>query len=56
MKNNEPECVVLKRHGEKHVAELLAGKTRKEVLNFWSKRTHQLQARQEKHLLKKKTV
>ncbi len=50
----EPECVTLKRRGAEHVAKLLAGKSRQEELEFWSKRTEFLrsQQKQEKPKLK----
>jgi len=43
----EPECVVLKRRGAKHVAKLIAGMSLEEQLAFWRKRTQTMLARQE---------
>ena len=42
----ESECVILKRNGAEYVAGLLSGKSRKEELEFWSKRTERLRIRQ----------
>ena len=42
----EPECVALKRRGAEYVAQLLSGKTRKEQLEFWRKRTERLISQQ----------
>ncbi len=42
MITHEPECVALKRQGAEYVSQLLSGKTRQEVLEFWRNRTNQL--------------
>lgn len=42
MTTHEPECVVLKRQGAEYVRQLLSGKTRQEVVEFWRNRTNQL--------------
>lgn len=42
----EPECVTLKRRGAEHVAQLLSGKSKREELEFWDKRTESLRSRQ----------
>lgn len=46
MTTREPECVILKRRGAEHVAQLLSGKSKREELEFWDKRTESLRARQ----------
>ena len=46
MTTREPECVILKRRGAEHVAQLLSGKSKQEELEFWDKRTESLRARQ----------
>ena len=46
MATREPECVILKRRGAEHVAQLLSGKSKREELEFWDKRTESLRARQ----------
>lgn len=46
MTTREPECVALKRRGAEYVAQLLAGKSKQEELEFWSKRTERLRSRQ----------
>ena len=46
MTTHEPECVILKRQGAEYVAQLLSGKSRKEELEFWSKRTKRLRSKQ----------
>ena len=46
MATREPECVVLKRRGAEYVAQLLAGKSKQEELEFWGKRTERLRSRQ----------
>ena len=40
----EPECVILKRRGAKHVAQLLSGKSKQEELEFWDNRTESLRS------------
>lgn len=42
----EPECVILKRRGAEYVARFLSGKSRREELEFWRKRTENLRSRQ----------
>jgi|SaaInl8_200m_RNA_FD_contig_121_166374_length_8701_multi_5_in_0_out_0_5 hypothetical protein len=44
--DNEPGCVVLKRRGAEYVAEKLKGLTSNEQLEFWRKRSEQLEALQ----------
>ncbi len=39
---HESDCVRLKRQGAEYVAQLLSGKTRQEVVEFWRKRTERL--------------
>ncbi len=39
---NESESVAIKRRGAKYVAKLIKGKTEKEQLEFWEKRTKSL--------------
>ena len=46
MTTREPECVILKRRGAEHVAQLLSGKSKQEELEFWDKRTESLRSRQ----------
>ena len=46
MTTREPECVILKRRGAEHVAQLLSGKSKREELEFWDKRTESLRSRQ----------
>lgn len=46
MTTREPECVILKRRGAKHVAQLLSGKSKREELEFWDNRTESLRSRQ----------
>ena len=46
MTTREPECVILKRRGAEHVARLLSGKSKREELEFWDKRTESLRTRQ----------
>ena len=46
MTTREPECVILKRRGAEHVAQLLSGKSKREELEFWDKRTESLRTRQ----------
>jgi len=46
--NHEPECVILKRRGAKHVAQLVAGMSLQEQLEFWRKRTEAMLERQRK--------
>ncbi len=43
---HEPECIALKRRGAQHVAQLLSGKSQKEQLAFWQKRTTRLASQQ----------
>lgn len=38
----ESECIKLKRNGAEHVAKLLAGKSKEEILEFWNLRTKKL--------------
>jgi hypothetical protein len=45
---NEPECIMLKRIGAKHVSELLSGKSKQDKLEFWSERTQHLISQQKK--------
>ena len=54
MTTHEPECVALKRRGAKYVAQLLAGKTRHEKLEFWTERTKRLRSQQKQEKLKSK--
>jgi len=44
----EPECVVLKRRGAKHVESLISGMSLQEQLEFWHKRTEAMLKRQKK--------
>ena len=46
MTTREPECVVLKRRGAEHVAQLLPGKSKKEERAFGAERTKRLRSRQ----------
>lgn len=46
MTTREPECVILKRRGAEHVAQLLSGKSKREELEFWENRTRSLRSRQ----------
>lgn len=46
MTTREPECVTLKRRGAEHVAQLLSGKSKREELEFWDKRTESLRSQQ----------
>ncbi len=46
MTTREPECVILKRRGAEHVAQLLSGKSKQEELEFWDKRTESLRSQQ----------
>ena len=46
MINHEPECIVLKRRGAKHVAELLSKKQEQNEFDFWNKRTERLRSSQ----------
>ena len=46
MTTREPECVILKRRGAEYVAQLLSGKSKREEMEFWDKRTESLRARQ----------
>ncbi len=48
----EPECVMLKRRGAKHVENLIAGMSLPEQLEFWRKRTEAMLERQKKSLQK----
>ncbi len=48
MKINEPQCVILKRRGAKHVNDLLAGKNLKEELSFWADCTMKLKNKVQK--------
>jgi len=50
MIKREPECVILKRQGAEHVAQLLKGKTRQEEADFWRKRTARLRSLKNKAL------
>ena len=43
---HESECVALKRRGAEHVAQLLSGKSMREQLEFWIKRTECLLSKQ----------
>ena len=54
MTTHEPECVALKRQGAEYVAQLLSGKSRKEELEFWSKRTKRLRSQQKQEKPKHK--
>jgi len=45
----EPECVVLKRRGAKHVEKLIVGMSLQEQLEFWRKRTEAMLKRQKNH-------
>lgn len=45
MTTREPECVTLKRRGAEHIAQLLSGKSKREELEFWDKRTESLRSR-----------
>jgi|GEM_PF-1566063 len=45
MMMREPKCVDLKRIGAKHVATLLEGKNRHEILQFWKECTDKLRQR-----------
>lgn len=47
MSAHEPECVALKRRGQEHVRQLLAGMSREEQLNFWRKQIERLRTWQE---------
>lgn len=38
----ESDCIKLKRNGAEHVAKLLAGKSKDEILEFWKLRTQKL--------------
>jgi hypothetical protein len=49
----EPECVILKRRGAKHVAKLVTGMSLQEQLEFWQKRTKAMLVRQEESHQKK---
>lgn len=53
---HEPECVVLKRRGAKHVAQLVAGMSLQEQLEFWRKRTEAMLERQRKSVHKQAIV
>lgn len=48
MTSYEPKCVALKRRGAEHVAQLLAGKTEQEQLEFWQQRTERLKSHNKK--------
>lgn len=50
MTTHEPECVAIKRRGAEHVAEMLSGKSRKEEMEFWRKRTERLKLLHNKSL------
>jgi hypothetical protein len=52
----EPECVVLKRRGAEHVAQLVTGMSPQEQLEFWRKRTKAMLIRQEASHQKKTIV
>ena len=56
MTTREPECVVLKRRGAEYVAQLLAGKSKQEELEFWGKRTESLRSRQKPKTSKSEQV
>ena len=45
MTTRELECVILKRRGAEYVAQLLSGKSKREELEFWDKRTESLRSR-----------
>lgn len=53
MKMNEPYCVVMKRRGAEHVAQMLSRKSRKEQLDFWIKRSERLVAKQKRNQVEK---
>lgn len=53
---HEPECVVLKRRGAKHVAQLVSGMSLQEQLEFWRKRTETMLERQKKSQHKQATA
>ena len=51
MKAHESECVAMKRRGAKYVSKLLSGKSRKEQLEFWIKRTENLLDQKSNHTI-----
>ena len=58
MITHETECVAMKRQGAKYIAQLLSGKSRREQLEFWGKRTERLRTlqKQKKSELKNDSV
>ena len=47
MSAHDPECVALKRRGQKRVRQLLAGMSREEQFSFWREQTGKLRSWQE---------
>lgn len=46
----EPECVAWKRRGADHVANLLAGKSVQEQMDYWRRRTESMLEKQKKSM------